>query len=306
MFGTKTSARSRCGRRRLRKIAPLTVPILAMLFAFGQAQLLAEETSPLLLSLETALNTRSRQPARFVLTDGKTVIGRVVKISDDALTIRRPSARLQTLPLETIASLNIKENDGSLIHGRIVRMADGTVGWQADGKSPSHTDFAGTGPDATMETGGPLIRLDTETQEQRDLLAGGATPTLAAVEPSTPTPNDANAKPNPVQLQITVDDANESDKFVYFRLTLSEPAPRSILIIYTMVNGSAVAPSDVRHRQGTIVFEPGQTHATVAVSIVNDETAEETESFGFFVTGDPSAVNINQRMVTATITDDDS
>jgi len=277
-----------------------------MLFGFGQAQLLAEETSPLLLSLETALNTKSRQPARFVLTDGKTVIGRVVKISDDALTIRRPSARLQTLPLETIASLNIKENDGSLIHGRIVRMADGTVGWQADGKPPSHTDLAGTRPDATMKTGGPLIRLDTETHERRDLLAGDATPALASVEPSTVTLNDANAKPNPVQLQITVDDANESDKFVYFQLKLSEPAPRSILIIYTMVNGSAVAPGDVTHRQGTIVFEPGQTHATVTVSIVNDETAEETESFGFFVTGDPSAVNIDQRMVTATITDDDS
>lgn len=305
MVGTKISARSERNRRRLRKITPLTLAILAMQFAFGQVQLLANDTSAKLLGLEAALNAMSRQPARFVLTDGKTVIGRIVKIGNETLTIRRPSAGLQTLPLNTIAGLNIKEKDGSLIRGRIVRMADGTIGWKADSELPSSTELAGTGSDAATETGGPFVRLDTGAEERRDPLEKGATPALAAVEPSAATTSDADAKSKPVRLQVTADDANESDKFVHFRLTLSEPAPRSILIIYTMVNGSAVAPSDVIHRQGTVVFEPGQTQATVAISIVNDETAEETESFGFFITGDPSAVSIDQRNVTATITDDD-
>ena len=297
MRGTKTLAKPRAGRKNI--LTQAALPALAlMMFAAVPPASHAEETVPIVQPLKEAIRAGGSKPARFVLSGGKTVVGRIVRIDRDSLVIRRPSAGLLSLPFIDIFSVKIKSADGELLPGQITRMPDGRIGWLADSDVADSTRIAGVETDAKHDKGGPLIRLDNE---EVDVEAVDVK--LAKLE--EPEASAQSAKAAAIKLTVTTDEASESDRLMYFRLTLSEPATRSILIIYTMINGSAVAPSDYTHRQGVVVFEPGQTEAVVATSIINDETAEGAESFTFFVTGDPAAVTIDERKVTATIADDD-
>ena len=309
------SARSRIGWRRA--LIPSSLAVLALtLLAAAPTSPYAEDLTIDAQPLREAIKAGKRQPVRFVLSNGKTVIGRVVTVGEDALTIRRPSAGLRSLPFAEIASVNIKMKSGDLMRGQITRMADGTIGWLADGtaRPKPETELTDAKPEALSESGGPLIPLldlaiqpeDGEVGATRD--EGEIAAETIAVKPAdVVTPKLVTpAKVEPIRLTETADEASESDKLIYFRLTLSEPAPQSVLIIYTMLNGTAVAPGDYTHRQGVVVFKPGETQAVVATSIVNDDVAEGAESFAFFVTGDPATVSIEERKIAATINDDDS
>eukprot|EP00494_Astrolonche_serrata_P031520 UN31789 len=44
-------------------------------------------------------------------------------------------------------------------------------------------------------------------------------------------------------------------------------------------NGTAVAGSDYEHGVGKLVFSPGQTEATIEVTILEDQTVEPNEFF---------------------------
>lgn len=296
---------ARWGHSRRGFLKPLALPALTLtLFAAAALPSHADEAPIGEQPLAKAIESGGAQPARFVLADGKTVIGRIVRINDEEVIIRRPSAGLLSLALADIVGVNIKTADGELLRGRVMKMADGGIGWVADGAPAPDTRLADVDPDTDVnqETGGPLIRFDDGTLDQVE------TPTeTIAVKPADPvTPQSVNpAMSEPIRLSVTTEATRESDKLIYFRLTLSKPAEQSILIIYTMVNGTAVAPGDYTHRQGTVVFKPGQTQAVVATSIINDEVIEGAESFAFFITADPSAVIIDERKIAATIEDDD-
>lgn len=305
MRGKRVVAKPRAGREKGLKLAALPA-LLIMLLAAGSLPLHAEETTPVVQPFKEALRAGGSKPTRFVLTSGATIIGRVVRIDTDALLIRRPSAGLLSLPLTDIASVKIKSAGGELRLGRLQRTTDGGIGWLADSDVVADTKIADVETDTQPDKGGPLIRLDNAIDDE-DVDVETVDVELANLEAPDALVPDAAQSPaaSSIRLSVTTDEANENDKLIYFRLTLSEPATHSILVIYTMINGSAVAPGDYTHRQGVVVFEPGQTQAVVATSIINDEAAEDAESFTFFVTGDPSAVTIDERKIAATIADDD-
>ncbi len=310
MRGTRKLAKLRAGREKGVELAALPALALMGLLA-APLPLQSSETAPAIQPLKEAIQAGHAKQARFVLASGKTIVGRLIKVDEGALLIRRPSAGLLSLPLPDIVQVKIKSANGELLSGKITRLPGDDVGWLADSDSDSSTTIADMEVDAKSDKGGPLISLDhgrndgpVEPAIDQGSDVGASAVRLATVEEPTtfPVPDAASA---PARLTVTADETSESDKLMYFRLTLSEPPTRSILIIYTMINGSAVAPGDYTHRQGVIVFEPGQTKATVATSITNDTATEGPESFTFFVTGDPKAVTIEQRKTTATIADDD-
>ena len=300
MADESAAARRRFGRRKTADPGLLPFALAAALITAGLPAAGADEAKPGITALSELVREAGAEPVRFVLASGRTVVGRIVRIDGDALTIRRPSGGLASLLLTDIASVNIKSADGGLLRGHIARLPDGGIGWLADDEGAAAHQLADAGVSEKTETGGPLIRL------QRD----DVSPETAAVEVApvavTPGADDAPADASePIRLEVTAEEASESDKLIYFRLKLSRPAERSILVIYTMIDGSAAAPADFTQRQGVVVFEPGQTQAAVATAITNDEEAEEAESFTFFVTADPAAVTIEERKVLATINDDD-
>lgn len=330
MYWTATLARFCADRRR--SLTCGAWPALAILMlavsmlppAFGVTRLAAAETVRAVQPLKEAIRAGGSLPARFVLADGKTVIGHIVRAEDDRLLIRKPSGGLLPLPLIDIVAVNLKAADGALRKGKITRLADGGIGWQADdetvpdGKAAGEETIAGVEalPDDEADTGGPLIPLDNGapggngglTATTADEAPGAETVPVALEEADSTLPSTgggSSATVDPLRLTVTADEAKEGEKLVMFRLALSEPAARSVLIIYTLIDGTADAPGDYTHRQGVVVFEPGQSQAAVAVPIVDDESAEGAESFALFVTADPAVVEIEERKIIATISDND-
>ena len=71
-----------------------------------------------------------------------------------------------------------------------------------------------------------------------------------------------------------------------FTVSLSRPAAEEIRLDFRTKDGSATAGEDYDARSGTLVFAPGQTEATVAVTVRGDGDVEPTEDF--FLVVDPS------------------
>lgn len=258
-------------------------------------------------SLEEAVQASGSKSVRFVMTDGRTVVGRIIKIESDALLIRRPSAGLLTLPLTDIAGVKIKSADGAFLLGRVAQMNDGGIGWIAEQETAVKPEVAGARIGVPTDTGGPLVRLDADAAPEpagREAL-DSETDMAALVPESDETPGENPFVDEAIRLEVTTSGASEIDELISFELTLSEPAPQPILIIYTMIDDTAKAPGDYSHGQGVVIFEPGETEATVTTSIIDDTAVEGPEDFQFFVTGDPASVTIEQRKIAATIEDDD-
>lgn len=276
--------------------------------------------------LELALKAGGTTLPRFYLRDGRSIIGRVVGLKGETITIRRPSGGLRSLTIADIQTLEIAEPGGERVQGQLLVLADGTFGWETARPSSADQTVASAASDATKaEAGGPLIKLSPAEQRGAPVYEAAALdlgPNQAAdpgpartitIEPgpatATPLPattDGAAEPPGAVRLKVSADAVSESEGFMYFRLKLSEPARQSIAVIYTVLNGSAIAVDDYKHRQGVVVFDPGQQETTLAIGIIDDDAEETTESFKLFVTGDPAAVVIDDRMAEAVIEDDDA
>lgn len=287
----------------------------------------AQETTTSIQALKLALKAGGTILPRFHLRDGRSLIGRVIEFKDDAMTIRRPSGGLRSILIADIRSLEIVNPRGERIRGQLTVLADGTYGWQLDSSPGGANQTAAATPPGVIatEAGGPLVKLppggtgDAPTHETAVLdveakpaVDPGLTQNIAIdPNPMTTTPSpattDGGAEPLGIlQLSVSADVASETENVMFFRLKLSEPARQSIVIIYTVLNGSAIAVDDFKQRQGVVVFDPGQQQAALAIEIIDDDAVESTEFFELFVTGDPNTVIIDDRTIEAIIHDNDA
>ena len=136
MRGTNMLAKPRAAKGQGLTFRTLTLLATVLLTATPSASH-AEETAVDAAPLESLLRSGGAKSARFVLTSGKIVVGRVIRIEDDGLLIRRPSAGLLSLPLHEIAGVKVKAPDGEFLFGKVVRMAGGDIGWIAEDDASS-------------------------------------------------------------------------------------------------------------------------------------------------------------------------
>jgi subtilisin-like proprotein convertase family protein len=62
-----------------------------------------------------------------------------------------------------------------------------------------------------------------------------------------------------------------------FKVSLSGPAPSEVSVDFATEDGTATAPSDYSSKSGTITFAPGETTATIRVTVHGDLSAEPDE-----------------------------
>lgn len=74
-----------------------------------------------------------------------------------------------------------------------------------------------------------------------------------------------------------------------FTVSLSPPSGQTVTVNYSTANGKAKSPGDYEARNGTLVFEPGQTTKTVAVPVKGDRKYERTEHFFLNLSGATNA-----------------
>jgi hypothetical protein len=108
-----------------------------------------------------------------------------------------------------------------------------------------------------------------------------------------------------LDIAASSDAVEEGGSPMNFRLSLSEPAERPIVIIFSTVDGSATSDADFRGQRGTVTFEPGVVSAEIRTPILDDQDKEGDEQFSIVLNGAPGVVTLRNRSATATIKDDD-
>jgi hypothetical protein len=110
------------------------------------------------------------------------------------------------------------------------------------------------------------------------------------------------------QILVNVDNivVGEKDAFAEFVVRLNAPSAALVSVNYFTSNGSAVANSDyIGIGTNTLTFAPGEMVKTVRVPIVDDTTAEPTESFFFNLSSPTGGAVIGNGIGRATVIDDD-
>lgn len=87
---------------------------------------------------------------------------------------------------------------------------------------------------------------------------------------------------------LSIDDVSllEGDvgnKTFTFSVTLSKPSGSQVSVSFGTANGTAVSPSDYTQTSGSVVFDAGQTVATISVTVIGENAAEANNDETFYV-----------------------
>ncbi len=90
-----------------------------------------------------------------------------------------------------------------------------------------------------------------------------------------------------------------------FTIVLSAPSGRDVSVVFTTVNGSALAGQDYTARGGPVGIPAGATAVNVGVPLLDDNAKEPNESFELRLSS-PTGAALGDASATATILDADS
>ncbi|MGI9506624.1 MAG: Calx-beta domain-containing protein [Geminicoccaceae bacterium] len=176
-----------------------------------------------------------------------------------------------------------------------------------------------------------------EDDEVADAAEDGAVETSADESPSAPVPTPEIAQPSEPEPKVDIvesgpasvkvferdepqdqttptlwaeisagkDVVDEDSGHAHFLVTLSEPADRSVVIIFSTVDLSANDREDYESQRGTVTFEPGVVSAEIKTPLVDDDIKEDDEQFAIVLNGAPGIVSFKSRRITTTIRDND-
>ena len=108
---------------------------------------------------------------------------------------------------------------------------------------------------------------------------------------------------------VSIDDAAPVDEGAStpasFKVTLSEASGQEVSVSYRTRDGTAMAGSDYTSTEGTLTFDAGDMEQTITVSVQDDSTPEDPETFTVELRS-PSGATIGNGAATGTISDDDN
>ncbi len=143
-----------------------------------------------------------------------------------------------------------------------------------------------------------------------NLPAGGSisfgflgTPGSSSAEPSNYVLNGAPL--GTVLPTLSIGDASiqapdSGSTLLSFPVSLSSASKNPVSVLYTTVDGSAVAGSNYAATSGTLTFAPGEIRKSISVPILSTGTALGTETFQVLLS-DPSGASVNAGRATGTI-----
>src|ERR1700730_9029351 len=166
-----------------------------------------------------------------------------------------------------------------------------SVNYATQAGTADAADFAATSgilsfaPGETAKTVSVTIADDTAAEANEKLNLVLSSPSGASLPDPVGTATIwASDQPTVSTPVISVADVvvGEGDGFAEFVVRLNAPSAASVSVNYFTSNGSAVANSDyIGISTNTLTFAPGEMVKTVRVPIVDDTTAEPTETFFF-------------------------
>ena len=102
-----------------------------------------------------------------------------------------------------------------------------------------------------------------------------------------------------------IEPGQEGEAEIVLELQMSQAVRQSVAVLYATEDGTAKAGEDYEARSGALIFEPGQTLTTLRIPILDDDRAEDDESFELFLTVDPGVADLDSQRIVATIRDNE-
>jgi len=112
------------------------------------------------------------------------------------------------------------------------------------------------------------------------------------------------AKPAVSVADASQAEGNAASQPLSFTVTLAKSTPLRVTVAYATADGTATAGSDYTATTGQLVFAPGETSKTIAVSVVGDTAVEADETFTLTL-ANPVNAQLGRATATGTITNDD-
>ena len=184
-----------------------------------------------------------------------------------------------------------------------------TVSYETiDGTATAGADYTTTSGMLSFTPGQTTKRVEVQTLED-DEAEETETFTVQLSAPSGATVADGTGTgtitDNDEAPAITIGDARVTEGgTAEFTVTLSSAATGAVTVSYATVDGTATAGADYTTTSGMLSFTPGQTTKRVEVQTLEDDEAEETETFTVQLSA-PSGATVADGTGTGTITDND-
>jgi hypothetical protein len=229
--------------------------------------------------------------------------------ASDTLTVTQPSV--------TIADISVNEDAGTATLTATLSAAPAattTVDYAtADGTAIAGSDYtasSGTltfGPSVTTQTFDVPITDDTADEPTPEsftvTLSSPSNAALGSPSTATVSINDNDDAPS-----ISIADATVAENAgpLSFAVTLSNPSASTITVDFSTADGTATtADSDYVAEIGTLTFNPGETVASVEVTVTDDGVVEPNETLTVTLTN-PANATVLDGSATGTITNDDA
>jgi Calx-beta domain-containing protein len=188
-----------------------------------------------------------------------------------------------------------------------------TVDWAtSDGTATAPGDFTDTSSTVTFTPGDVEeavevpVNADTQYEVDETLIVDLSNPTDSFMGDGQGVGTITNDDPVP---SVSISDAsvaegNAGTTTALFDLTLSAMSGASADVVWTTVDGSALAGLDHVAASGTVSFAPGDVSETISVTINGDTIDEPNEGFNVVLSA-PNGAVISDGTGSGTIVDDD-
>lgn len=247
---------------------PATGPNATALADFnGDGRPDAVATEPVACTITMQLNDGNWAAPLSVSVGDATVTESDTGTTNAAFTVTL--ARASTDPV----SVQYATADGTAVSGRDFDAISGTV------------TFA---PGETTKTVSVAVRGDVidEYDESFHVNLASAAGAVIADGQGVGVIVDNDPPPNIIISDVTAREGRSGSTPFNFTVSLSSPSEKSVSVQYSTADGTAkTAYKDYLATSGSIVFSPGQTSSTIAVTVLGDTKKEKTETFFLNLSG---------------------
>jgi RNase P/RNase MRP subunit p29 len=270
----------------------------------------------------------------IVLQSGERIEGAIVDATRNTVVIRRAIFGMRQMPIRDIVEVRIELAQGEEFAGQLLGWVDGTHEVRSGSEvvrvragriltrerqeearpqppqsvsppsvPPRPTQVqtvevpapAAAAPEATphAEVGREEVKPVRTGEAEAATFEDGA----AAVAATSQAQSDGQRLA--VRASVGADAAGADD--LVFRIELSRPAERTVVLIYGTVDGTAVAGKDYEPQQGVVTLARGSKSADVRVPLIQDRRPREDARFELFLTADPKIAEVVDQRISATI-----
>jgi len=223
-------------------------------------------------------------------------------------------------PNVAFTSSNVSANEGdgtaqipvslSSASGRDVSVAYGASGGTATGNGVDYTLVSGTLVIPAGQTSGSIpvtLVNDTAAEGNESVTVSLSSPVnavIGAVAQGGLTIVDDDGLPL-VEFASATSSALENGGARTISVVLSAPVPSNVQVSYTVGGGTATSGVDYNLSNGTVIFTPNQTTASIPIGVLGDSIDEDDETV-IVTLSSPINASLGAKSVhTFTITDDD-